>query len=123
MATVYKGHIIADISLPAVTIDAETDLPVELDGAVDGNDDVVNHAIVLSLRVHTSYAGRTYDASGTIQLVDAVIKKLKKNINLSSTFRLMEFEVEALRSVFEETATQGALITITIHTIVLYAQE
>jgi len=120
--TIYKSHNVANLTLPAITIGAESHTPVDMDGAIVQNDDVVNHRVVLSLRIHTAYLNAPHDQTETVEIIDALINKLKTNMSLD-TYRMMDFDVAEPRAEFADSATRGALVLVAYHTIETYSQE
>ena len=117
----YKRHQVAAITLPAVTIGADGHKPTEDDHAKWMSDVIVNHAVTLSIRVHTSFVGATKDRANTTLYIDQIIEELKENINLTD-YRFMDFEVESYDEDFAESETNGGEIKIELHTVKKYVQ-
>ena len=110
--TVHKGHNIANMELNAVTIGVESsEVTNESLGAL-ASDRTVDHQVILSVRVHTAYANDGHNQQDTIELMDATITKLKKNINLSADYRLIGFSAVGMREEFAESATKGGQVNI-----------
>lgn len=118
--TVYNGHNIANMDLDAITLGVETH---EQDDLALGSDLMINHRIILSIRVHTAYANQDHEQQATIELLDAIVTKLKQNINLPNQYRLMGFSASNYRADFEESASRGGQVDITVHIVKTYTQE
>lgn len=120
MADVKKQHNQANLTLPAVTIGAESN--TQIDAGISAADYVIDHEIVVSVRVHTAYSNAPHNQTATVELMDNVITKLKKNLTLG-TYRLITFEAPSFREEFEETGTRGGQVNVTYRTIFNYQQE
>lgn len=117
----YKTHVVANLTLPAVTIGATLNEPVEDDRANWSTDLLINHSVTLSIRVHTAFVGNTHDRENATLYVDQIIEELQTNLTLG-VYRLMRFEVSEFDILFEETETYGAVILAELHTAKVYEQ-
>jgi hypothetical protein len=120
--TVYNRHKVAALVLPAVTVGGESTTNLLEDIAFRVSDEYVNHVVIISVRVHTGYLGWKSDRSETVQIVDEIIDIVKKNINIDSSYRLMDFEVESYNQEFEESQSVGAEVKLEYHIIKDYTQ-
>lgn len=118
--TVYKGHNIANMALDAITIGVESHEPEDL---FLGDDIMINHKVVYSIRVHTAYSNQDHEQQSTIELLDSIITKVKQNMNLPNQYRLMGFSTPNYRADFDESASRGGQIDIVLHTVKIYTQE
>lgn len=118
--TVYNGHNIANMTLDAITVGVESHVPADL-GL--GDDILINHEIILSIRVHTAYANQDHEQQATIELLDAIVTKLKQNISLPNQYRVMGFTAFNYRADFEESASRGGQVDIVLHIVKTYTQE
>jgi hypothetical protein len=122
MTSVYKTNNVASMILPAVTIAASSQEPVQLDSAIGDNAFMLNHEIVLELRIHTSYDNEAYDHETTVALIDSVIDKLQANVIMGS-YKLIKVSTPTFNRRFDESATQGAELRVTMHIVKAYTQE
>lgn len=121
--TIHKGHNIANMALNAVTIGVESSEATNESLGDIQNDRTVDHQIVYSVRVHTAYINDGHKQQATIELMDAIVTKMKKNINLSSDYRLIGVSPQALREEFTESATKGGQVNIMLRSTRIYTQE
>lgn len=117
----YKMHSVANLTLPAITIGASVNVPLEDDYAVWSTDLLTNHLVSVTIRIHTAFAGNTQDRINATLYTDQVIEELKTNLELG-LYRLMRFEVSEFNIFFEETETYGAEILAEYHTAKVYEQ-
>jgi len=121
LANVYSRHNVADMTLPAVTVDNFSTVTTEEDGALSGAEFIDNYEITLTVRVHTAYMGDYKDAGGTAtEIVDDVITILRENMNLGDQYRLFKVNAEEFDLEFEESATTGAELTIIVNKVERY---
>lgn len=117
----YKTHSVANLTLPAITLGAVENLPVEDDRANWSTDLLINHSVTVTIRVHTAFVGNAHDREEATLIVDQVIEELQTNLTLG-LYRLMRFEVSEFDILFEETETYGAEIRAEYHTAKVYEQ-
>ena len=119
---VYAQHNTADMTLPAVTVGPEIEQAFSEDTAQYEDDTLVNHMVVVSVRVHTSYIEGPLDYVTALTYGDNLIEKLRANVNATATYRIMNVE-SAYNQSFTESATEGMSVLVTMHIHVHHAQE
>ena len=119
---VYDRHNKADLDLPAISVGPGTATPNPDDGARYTSQDIVYWDLTTTIRVHTAYTGGVLDQSGTINLVDDVLQKLRDNISAIANYKITGQSV-AYDLGFEESETRGAQIEVMMLTYVQYTQE
>lgn len=119
----YKTHQVANMGLPSISIVGEDHVPIDDDRANWDSDLLTNHAITLSIRVHTGYEGGPTDIQSSTLYLDQIVESLKKNIEIPGNYRLMSFEITEFNTVFSESATTGGEIEIELHTLKNYIQS
>ena len=117
----YKNHSVAAIELPAVTIGATEDVPIEDDRANYSTDLLTDHSVIIEIRIHTAFVGNTQDRVNATLFSDQVLEELKTNLDLGDN-RFMGFERPEFNILFEETQTYGAVILAEYHTAKVYEQ-
>ena len=117
----YKRHSVANMTLPAITIGASENVPLEDDRANWSTDLLTNHSVILAIRIHTAFAGNALNREDATLFADQVIQELKTNITLG-LYRLMRFEVTDYNTFFEESETFGSEILVEYHTAKVYEQ-
>ena len=118
--TLYKGHNKANLALNGITIGVEANEPQDM-GL--GSDFTINHMVTVSIRVHTAYANAPHIQQTTIEIIDAIITKLKRNLSQPGGYRIMDFSTPDYRADFEESATRGGQVNVVLHTLRTYTQE
>ena len=119
--TYYQTHNVAAISLPAVTLGAVENYPLEDDRAIWSTDLLTNHLVSVSIRIHTAMEGNAHDRVAATLFADQVIEELKTHLVLGN-YRLMRFEVVGMDLYFPESETHGAEILAELHTAKVYEQ-
>ena len=117
---VYGKHATAKLQLNAVSIQLDTDPMVDF-GVSTGT--LVDHQIVFSIRVHTAYAGGIHDGTKNRRLLNSVINKLKANEELGSSYWIANIEIVSVDSEFEDSATIGGELMVTVTYMATYTQE
>ena len=121
LTNVYSRHNVADMTLPAVTVDNIATITIDDQGALEATEFIDNYEMTIAIRVHTSYTEDYKDADGvTAELVDDVITIMRDNMNLGDQYRLDKAFSEEFDVDFEESATSGAEVTITINKVERY---
>lgn len=121
VTNVYSRHNVADMTLPAVTVDVVSTVTTDDDGALSSTEFIDNYEITISARVHTGYIDDYKDASGTsAEIVDDVITILRDNMNMGDQYRLFRVNSEEFDLDFDESATTGAEVMITINKVERY---
>ena len=118
---VYKRHDVANMTLPSITIEASEHEPIFGDNGNWSSDLLVNHRVVCTVRVHTGQVGGPLDRANTTLYLDQIVEVSKKNVN-NGLYRIMSFEVTAFNATFEESATTGGEIELTLNTLKVYGQ-
>lgn len=123
--TVYDGgHNQANMTLDGVTIGVEGNTPIPLAGghAKFQTDLCVNHEVILSIRVHTAWAHAPHNRDQTVQILDSVITKLKRNLRLDEYY-VAGFSAPDYRAEFHESGTRGGQVNFALHVLTEYRQE
>lgn len=119
---VHPTHTTADLLLPSLSVEIETETPIVSDGALVSQELVDNWDIRLSVRVHTGYRLGIIDTAESADIVDIVIRWLRENIALGDGFRIFEVTGTAFNVEHTSSGTTGAEILITIHKVEYYDQ-
>ncbi len=119
---VYARHDTADMTLPAVTVGPEVEQAFPPDTAQFEDDTTVNHEVVISVRVHTSYIEGPLATATAMTYGDNLIEKLRANVNATATYRIMNVE-SIYNQTFTESATEGMSLLVTLHIHVHHVQE
>jgi hypothetical protein len=121
-ANVYSTHRKANLVVPSVSVEVETDTPLADQMALVSQELVDNRNIRLSVRVHTSYRLGPVDHALIVSMTDDVIRWVREHINLGGGYRV--FDVAGASYVVEHTTsgTVGAEILIDIHKVEYYEQ-
>ncbi len=117
----HKTHSVANLQLPAITIGATEDVPIEDDRANYATDLLTDHSVIIEIRIHTAFVGNDQDRVNATLFSDQVLEKLKTNLDLGDN-RFMGFERPEFNILFEETQTFGAVILAEYHTAKVYEQ-
>lgn len=120
-SNVYDYHVVANMTLPALTIDVVND---DIDPiASTGLEAQDEHLIRCSVRVHSCYAGGVYDSAATKDTIDDLIIHLftRDNRNLSDGYHINSLEAVSFNTEFEDSATVGAELIVIIHKVGNYA--
>ncbi len=120
---VYSTHETADLDIPSLSVEVETDTPLSDSDAINQQELVDNRNIRLSIRVHTGYRLGPVDTSEAMQIADEVIRELRENINLSDGYRIFDVSGTAYNVEHLSSGTTGAEINVDIHKVEYYAQS
>lgn len=116
---VYKGHHKAALQLNAVTVDC---VGSGSDHVAGNAMQVIDHTILISVRVHTAYAGGIIDGLQNARLLNSIQSYLFANVWLGDNY-IIEQIYDAERAVdFDESKTRGGEIHVTIKAMKEYAQ-
>ena len=118
--SVYARHAVADLDLPSITVEIDSDTPIETDKAFYDGSFVHNHAILISIRIHTSYSGGVEKFSDSVAIVDSVVTTLNENLDLADGYRTIDFNVQTFNSEFAESKSVGAELKLTVHKVEVY---
>jgi hypothetical protein len=119
-STVYDTHEKANLSLLSVSVEVETDTPLDGDAAINMQELVDNRNVLLSIRVHTGYRLGMVRTTPTAILADAVIRKVRENINLGNGYRVFDVPGVAYNVEHSSSGTTGAQINVNIHKVEFY---
>lgn len=119
----YNTHNVANLALPAVSVEANSQAQLSNDSANWASDLIVNHIVVISIRCHTGYSGGEPDPDEATLLMDEVVHRLKTNINnLADNYRIMEIPVPTYTTEWDDSGTTGAEMMLEVHKVVNYVQ-
>lgn len=119
---VYGRHATANLLLPAISVQVETDTPLE-SKAIEQSELHDNRAIRLSIKIHTAYRLGATDLDSAKTIADAVIRELREHVNLNDGYRIFEVEGTAYDVEHTSSATTGAEIQFNIHKVEYYEQS
>ena len=121
--THYNTHIVANLALPATSVEAASTAQLLSDTANWTSDAIINHAVVINIRCHTGYIGGEPDLTLATELMDEVIHRLKTNLNnLADNYRIMEIPVPNFNSEWDDSGTTGSEMNLIVHKVVNYTQ-
>ena len=120
---VYTTHATANLIIPALSIEVETDIALEDDNAIYQNELLDNRNIQLSIRIHTGYRLGPINTTESIQLTDDVIRWLREHIDLADNYRIFEVSATAHNVDHSSSGTIGSEIIINIHKVENYEQS
>jgi len=115
----YQRHNVAYLRLNAVTIDLDG-IDVASSGAPPP---LVKYMMRFTVRVHVAYANQAINGQTVAKLVNSVINKLNDNLNLGDGYRIWQIDSLANRQEFDESASRGGEIAVTIWHVESHTQE
>ena len=107
----------------AVTIDNVQDQDIPEGWGKGATEVLIAHNLVVSVRVHTSYIGAEKKTTSTRVLVDQVVDRILTKVNLSSTYIVMNHNVQSYDSDFIESNTNGGSIYFNVRTNLFKTQR
>jgi len=122
-STVYVTHEKAALVTPSLSVEAEADAPLDGDAAINSQELIDNRNVVLSVRVHTAYRLGPVDTALNMTLTDAVIRKIRENIDLGGGYRVFDVPGVAYNIEHSSSGTTGAQINVNIHKVEFYDQN
>lgn len=122
-ANVYSKHAVANLVLPAVSVEVDSDAPITTDGAINQQELLDNRLILLSIRIHTAYRGGPDDIDTAVDLFDDVVDALRKNVTLSDSYHIFDVVGSAYNVEHESSGTTGVELLVNIHKVVFYEQD
>ncbi len=120
---VYNTHEKADLVIPSLSVEVETDTPLVGDAAIIEQELLDNRNIRLSIRVHTGYRLGPVDTNESVDIADTVIRWLRENINLGDGYRIFDTIGVAYNVEHTSSGTTGSEITVDIHKVEHYVQK
>jgi|CXWL01.1.fsa_nt_gi 3-phenylpropionate/cinnamic acid dioxygenase small subunit len=122
---VYDRHNVANLRLNAVTVGLAAP-----NGSVAAysrplTQGTMGWTLVYSIRVHTAYSGGIKDDQKSARLLNSIVNKLLAKRSLSLTDRYVITEVNDIKNAveFEESASIGGEVMVTIDHFTTYTQE
>lgn len=119
---VYTTHQKADLDIPSLSVEIDTNTPLTEDEALVNQELVDNRELRVSIRIHTGYRLGPVDTDTSNSISDTVVEWLRKNINLSNGYRIMDVLGTAYNVEHTSSGTTGAEIIIIIHKVEFYEQ-
>jgi len=121
-ANTYSRHNVANLVLPAVSVDVVGSVPDDT-GAFGSSEMVENHIITLSVRVHVAYLGGYYNSTTAISMIDDLRDEIlsRDNRNLSNGYRIDSVVSEVHNQEFSDSASLGSELIVTINKVGTYA--
>jgi hypothetical protein len=118
---IYNHHRVAKLEVPAVTVDLESAESGESIGGAAGYR-AFYYNVTASVRVHMDYTGGTADSYDTTVLLSSINNYLSERADLAGGYRITLLNDIKPRLTFEDSATLGGELTITIRVPGDYAQ-
>jgi len=124
---VYPSHTYADINIPAgsgsILVGVNQDPLIPQANYAD--EEIGYHAINMFVDIATDYVGGESNLNPAMKMVDNVVEKLCKNINLDSNYRIdtSSFNVIQIVNGLTESNTIGARISFDVNRYYDYEQE
>ena len=118
---VYRKHNEV-MSLNAVSVDLDEAVDSEDEGFGSSSQQVLYH-LVFTIRVHTDYVDGVMDRQKNGRLLNSIINKLKANKALGSSYFIYSVTDIRAAETFEESATLGGQITVTVTKAIQHSQE
>jgi len=119
---VYDTHQKANLIIPALSIEVESEAPIEDDKGLLSQQLVDNRLIRLSIKIHTSYRLGTTKTVESMQIADEVIRHLRENINLNDNYWIFDVAGSVYNVEHVSSGTLGAEIIVDLHKVEFYAQ-
>jgi len=119
---VYNTHKKAHLIVPSLSVDVETDTPLENDAAIINQELIDNRNIQISIRLHINYRLGPSDTNLSMDMVDDVIQWLRQHINLGNGYRIFDVSGTAYDVEHISSGTIGAEINVNIHKVTYYEQ-
>lgn len=117
----YETHNVADLDLNAVTIGfGGCDPTPQANG---GSGQTSLYLMNFTVRVHTAYDGSYFDRDKTARLLNSVTNKIQANLDLGDGYRVDGITNMMVGETFEESASIGGELTVTVWMPVLHSQE
>lgn len=119
---VYSRHTVANLLLPAVSVEVETNTALLNDKAIRATELIDNRLIRLSIKVHTGYRLGIIDTSSNLLLADEVIRRLRQNVDLGDGYRIFDVTGVAYNVEHTSSGTTGVELLVDIHKVEYYEQ-
>lgn len=120
---VYSTHNKANLIIPALSVEVDTDTPIDGDEAILQSELIDNRNIILSIFIHSGYR-LGYKNTGQARLMtDEAIRQIRENIDLGDGYRVFDVIGAAYDTAHEVSGTTGAEIKISIHKVENYVQD
>lgn len=118
---VYEKHNQADLRLNAVSVGlAQADSsPFGAGGGGVANE----YAMVFAVRVHTAYSDGFSDNQAVERLLNSLVNKFQANYRLGDNYRISAIGDLTTGDSFEESATKGGKMLVTVTTAAATTQE
>lgn len=120
---VYNTHNKANLVIPALSVEVDTDTPMEDDEAILQNELIDNRNIILTVFVHSGYRLGYKNTAQARLMVDEAIRQIRENIDLGGGYRIFDVMGAAYDTAHEVSGTTGAEIKISIHKVENYVQD
>jgi len=120
---VYSTHEKADLVIPSLSVEVETDIPLTDDAAIVTQELIDNHNVRLTIRIHINYRLGPVNTDSAVDIADDVIRWLRENINLADGYRVFDVIGVAYNVEHTSSGTTGSEVTIDIHKVEYYEQS
>ena len=120
---VYDTHEKANLVIPALSVEVDSDTPLKNEDAINEQELVDNREYILSIRIHTSYKLGAVKTVDNALIVDDVIRILRENIDLTDGYWIFDVLGAVFNVELTSSGTSGAEIKLSIHKVEFYAQS
>lgn len=118
---IYNKHRIANLALPAVSVDLDDADSLDSFGGATGRVDFY-YDIGASLRVHVGYLGGMADSYNTTLLLSSINNYFAQRVDLGEGFKITSFDEVKPRLTFEDSGTLGGQMKLTLRVPADYLQ-
>jgi len=120
---VYSTHETADLTVPSLSVEVETDTPLSDDSALVSQELVDNRDIRISIRIHINYRLGPVNTDDAVDIADDVVRWLREHIDLNDGYRIFDVIGTAYNVEHASSGTIGSEIIINIHKVEYYVQS
>lgn len=120
--TVYDSHVTANLIVPSLSVDVETDTAIANDAALVDQELVDNRNVQLTIRVHMAYRHGYVNTNDATDITDEIIRWLREHINLGDEYRIFEVTGAAYNVELSSSGTLGSEIIVNVHKPEYYEQ-
>lgn len=117
---VYPNHKIANLIIPALSVEVETTAPIPNNKAINQQELIDNWMIRISIKVHTGYRLGVFRVAESYQIADSVIRLLRENVDLQNGYRIFDVGGIAYNGDHTVSGTTGADIIVDVHKVENY---
>ena len=119
---VYSTHETANLVVPSLSVEVESDVAIESDGALVQQEIVDNRNMRISIRVHINYRLGPVDTESATDITDEVVRWLRENLDLDGGYYIFAVSGIAYNVEHASSGTTGAEINVDVHKVEYYEQ-